>query len=141
VSDINNAVDVINRSFDGGRFVLGYYNTQQSCTTLSSAAAVSSASVSVNNQSFTIAKLSVKAYPNPYTSIINFSLVSPVSGKATLEVYNMLGQKLAVVYSGSVDAGIERTVNYNVPAGNRVQLMYKLTVGDQSYHGMLIPVK
>ncbi len=31
-ADISNAVDIINNSFDEGRFFLGYFATQQSCT-------------------------------------------------------------------------------------------------------------
>jgi len=139
ISDINNAVDVVNKSFDGGRFVLGYYATQQSCSTLAAAAIVSS--VSVGTQSITVSKLSVKTYPNPYSSAVNFSIVSPVSGKAVLEAYNMLGQRVAIIFNGNVDAGIQNNFKYNVPAANRVPLMYKLTIGGQTFRGTLIPAR
>jgi len=83
----------------------------------------------------------IKAYPNPYMNQINFSIKSPVSGKATLEVYSILGQKLAIVYDGKVDAGIEQRVIYNVPAANRVTMMYRLTIGNRTYWSTVIPVK
>src|SRR4029079_16732216 len=41
--------------------------------------------------------LSVSAYPNPVTEKVKFSIVSPVSGKATLDIYNVMGQKLQTV--------------------------------------------
>jgi hypothetical protein len=134
-ADINNAVDVINRSFDGGRFFLGYYTTQQSCSTLSYS--IASARANTN----TIGELTVKAYPNPYQDKVNFIFTSPVSGTALLEVYDMLGNKLAIVYQGKVDAGVEHTILYNVPAGDRVTLIYKLSVGDKTSHAMLLPGK
>jgi len=86
-------------------------------------------------------KAVVKAYPNPYLNQINFVIKSPVSGKAMLEMYNVLGQKLAIVYDGKVDAGIEQRVTYNVPAVNRVTMMYKLTIGNKTYWSTVIPVK
>ncbi len=138
LSDVNNAVDVINRSFDGGRFFIGYYTTQQSCSTLSSS---SIASISVSNPGTTVSNLSVKAYPNPYTSSVDFRFVSPVSGKATLEIYSLLGQRLAIIDKGKIDAGIESSFTYNVPVSNRVPMMYKVIVGTQTFRGTLIPAK
>jgi hypothetical protein len=134
LSDINNAIDVINNSFDGGRFFLGYYTTQQSCSTLPSSAI---ASVLPN----TSKQLSVKAYPNPFLTTVNFNFTSPVSGKAVLEAYDLLGKKLAVVYSGDVKAGAVISVKYNVPAGRTGPVIYKLNVGDKGTHGTLIPLK
>jgi len=85
--------------------------------------------------------LQVKTYPNPYASLINFNVVSPVSGKASIEIYDLMGKRLAIVYQGNVDAGITNSIQYNVPAGNRVPLMYKVTVGDKSMKGMILPQK
>jgi hypothetical protein len=137
LSDITNAIDAINKSFDGGRFFLGYYTTAQTCSTISS----SIASVSVNRNSGAVSQLNVKAYPNPFRDAVNFTFTSPVSGKALLEVYDMLGNKLGIVYQGNVDAGVQQMISYNVPAGSRVPMMYKLTVGDKTAHSLLIPEK
>ena len=84
-------------------------------------------------------KGSIKAYPNPYKSEINFQFKSPVSGMAVLEIYDLLGQKLAVAFKGEVKAQAVNTTKYYVPAGNRVQLMYNLTIGEQIFHGLLLP--
>jgi len=85
--------------------------------------------------------IQVKTYPNPYTSSIKFQFTSPLSGTATLEAFDLMGKKIAVIYHGKVDAGIERMVTFNVPAGNRVPMMYKLTVDGQSVRGMLLPTR
>jgi len=86
-------------------------------------------------------ELRVNAYPNPFKDKVSFKFTSPVSGKAVLEAYDLMGRKLAVIYQGTVDAGVERMVTYNVPAGTRVAMMYRLTVGDKSYHAMIMPEK
>jgi hypothetical protein len=138
LSDITNAIDAINKSFDGGRFFLGFYTTAQTCSTISSAVA---SSISVNRNSASVTQLTVKAYPNPFQNKVNFTFTSPVSGTAVLEVYDLLGNKLAIVYQGKVDAGAQRTISYNVPAGSKVPMMYRITVGDKTSHALLIPAK
>jgi hypothetical protein len=101
----------------------------------SASASIAKTGVDISNS------LQVKTYPNPFRGIVNFNVVSPVSGKAVIEVYDLLGKKLAIVYQGNIDAGIARSIQYNVPAGNRVPLMYIITVGDKSTKGMILPEK
>jgi hypothetical protein len=86
-------------------------------------------------------EISVRAYPNPYFGEVNFSIVSPVSGKATLQLYDLIGRKLAVVFDGKVDAGASYTFKYKVPASNQVTLVYNFTVGNKTYHGIVVPRK
>jgi hypothetical protein len=138
LSDINDAVNVINNSFDGGKYFLGYFASQQSCSTLSSASVAAAIAINVKP---TTSELSIKAYPNPFRQEVNFAFTSPVSGKAFLETYDLVGKKMATVFEGQVQSGSAYTVKYNVPAGSRVPMMYKLTIGDKSYHGMLLPQK
>jgi hypothetical protein len=83
--------------------------------------------------------LKVNAFPNPYHDDITFQFVSSKSGKAGLEVYDIIGRRLAIVYQGNVSAGSQITVKYKVPASSRAPIVYKLSVGDQSARGMLLP--
>jgi hypothetical protein len=83
--------------------------------------------------------LSVSAYPNPYNSEVNFHFVSPVSGQASLEVYDVVGRRLSVVFSGRVDANIARTATYKVPALLRIPLFYRLTVDGKTVVGKVLP--
>src|SRR5205814_7753579 len=53
----------------------------------------------------TEAQTTVKAYPNPFSDKINFVVSTPVSGKGSLEVYNMMGQRVKTVYQGFISAG------------------------------------
>jgi hypothetical protein len=107
------------------------------CGALSKLPRNGSAPVTAN--SLKVADLFVKAYPNPYGSAINFNIVSPVSGKANLEIFDYVGRRLAIVYSGSVTAGAPMTVRFNVPSYSRVPMIYKLSVGKLSVHGKLSP--
>jgi zona occludens toxin (predicted ATPase) len=85
--------------------------------------------------------LKVSAYPNPYTNVVNFQFASPKTGKAVLEVYDLLGRKIAVVYQGNVNANVPVQAKLNVPALSRVPLVYKLTVNDKAVRGSILPDK
>jgi hypothetical protein len=85
--------------------------------------------------------LKVSAYPNPYTNVVNFQFASPKTGKAVLEVYDLLGRKIAVVYQGNVNANVPVRAKLNVPALSRVPLVYKLTVNDKAVRGSILPDK
>ena len=80
----------------------------------------------------------VKALPNPFTEKVRFNLVSGVSGIATLEIHNTLGQKVAVVYQGYLQAGRELSKEFYVPVKDRGALLYTFRVGDQKVTGKLI---
>jgi hypothetical protein len=137
LTDINNAIDVINNAFNGGRFSLGYFPTQQSCTTLPASNAMSVPVAENNVQS----KPLISAYPNPFNDQVRFVIQSPVSGKAKLEVFDMLGQKLKTVFDGSVFGGMKQVIEFNVPAENRTNLIYIFRVNDQQVVGKLINIK
>ncbi|MGE5520771.1 MAG: hypothetical protein ACM3VS_12645 [Candidatus Dadabacteria bacterium] len=85
--------------------------------------------------------LVVNAFPNPYSNNIIFNFASPVSGHALLEAYDLIGRKVAVIFEGNVDAGVEKTVNYKIPALKRIPIVYRLNVGDKSAMGKLLPVQ
>jgi hypothetical protein len=44
------------------------------------------------------------AYPNPFNPVTTMTLTMPVSGEITVEVYNVLGQIVATLVSGYMDA-------------------------------------
>ena len=83
----------------------------------------------------------VKSLPNPYTDKVRFNITSGISGLAILEIHNVLGQKVAVVYQGYVQAGRELTKEFYVPSKDRNTLIYTFRVGDQKVSGKLVPVR
>ena len=79
----------------------------------------------------------VTAYPNPFSDRVKFVVTSAVSGKGSLEVYNMLGQKVKSVYQGNIIAG-NQTFELNLPSSARSNLIYVLTIGDKRVTGKLL---
>ena len=77
----------------------------------------------------------------PFGSEVNFEFKSGITGHATLELFDVLGHKLAVVYSGDVNAQVPYSVSYKVPAGYKVSMIYKLAIGKEVLHGILLPEK
>ncbi|MEJ7677391.1 MAG: hypothetical protein WKG06_05855 [Segetibacter sp.] len=85
-----------------------------------------------------VSTLSVKVSPNPYSDKVRFVIESPVSGQGSLDVYNLLGQKLQNVYQGHINAGRSQTIDFNVPASMRTHLIYTLSVGGRRVSGRIL---
>lgn len=96
--------------------------------------AAASQKVAATGQS---AALQVKAYPNPFSNRVNFRILSPVSGKARLEIYTLSGQRLAVVFEEKVDAGIARDIQYTAPFSASTMLIYKISIGNNTASGKI----
>jgi hypothetical protein len=82
--------------------------------------------------------LNVTTYPNPFRDRVKFVFTSPVSGHATLEVYNMVGQKVQTLYNGELKAGVTQMADYRSPLNVNQSLIYKFRVGDKMVTGKLI---
>ena len=61
------------------------------------------------------------AYPNPFNPTTTMELSMPLAGDITVEVYNMLGQSVATLTSGYMEAG---TYNLTWDAANAASGMY-----------------
>jgi len=136
LSDINSAVDAINNLFDGCRNFTGY--TPSCSTTTAPALSITAPSVQAAPDEAT---LTINAAPNPFKDRVKFVINSGVSGQASLEVFNLLGQKTGVVYQGFISAGETRTIDYTVPSVHRTSLIYRFKVGDRQVFGKLINAK
>ncbi|MGN6804024.1 MAG: hypothetical protein ACTHJN_19150 [Ginsengibacter sp.] len=103
-----------------------------------------STSSTIQNQPVVLEKAvtDVKAVPNPYNNIIRFSLQSDVSGQGSLELYNLLGQKVKTVYQGFIQKGFKQNIDYTVPGSlNHSNLIYLFKVGNERKSGILIGAK
>ncbi len=58
-------------------------------------------------------------YPNPFNPVTNIEYSVPQRSKVTLKVYNMLGQEIATLYNGILDAGTYRSIfnGSSLPSG------------------------
>ena len=135
LSNINSAVDAINNVFDGCKSFSGYFPTCPYTTTVKTAVRVA------EERSGNTGALKVSTFPNPFRDRVRFVIESPVSGQATLELYNMLGQKMRMIYRGNVSAGVSQVVEYDVPMVNQGNLLYILRVNDKQVDGKLFHIK
>ncbi len=83
----------------------------------------------------------VSLAPNPAIDNTTFSFVPSSKGKSTLEIMSMTGAKVADVFVGTVEAGVEYKVTYNVSQLATGMYMYRLTNGDHTEVGRLIVSK
>jgi len=62
---------------------------------------------------------------------------SPEAGQISLEVFNVIGQKVKTVYLGHIVTGLQ-SFELNVPEGLRSTLIYRFTVNGKQFTGKLI---
>ena len=140
-SDVNDAVDAINESFDEGRRFLDYYSVKQTCELLFPAPIILSPVTMITNSTepVSVSAITVTAYPNPYTDNVSFVIDSKLSGQCSLDVYNMSGQKIKTIFQGHIVAGKQR-FSLNLPVQQHTNLFYVFRVGDQRVAGKLLHV-
>jgi hypothetical protein len=129
-------------SVTGTNNLSGCVSSANTCGSTTSARKMSTTST-LPVQSITIEEPLTKviAAPNPFGDMIKFSLQSAVSGEGTLELYNILGQKVKTVFQGYVQKGQIKTIDYSVPGGQHANLIYLFKVGNERKSGILIGVK
>ena len=70
-----------------------------------------------------------KAYPNPFNPSTSISIHIPSSDFVNVNVYNVMGQKVATLYNGSMAAG-SHTITWN--ASNMTSGMYFIRTESKS---------
>ncbi|MGI8583649.1 MAG: beta strand repeat-containing protein, partial [Chitinophagaceae bacterium] len=85
-------------------------------------------------------RVSVVASPNPFDENINFAIQSGLAGPATLDLYTVLGQKIATVFNGNLRVGTT-VVKYFVPGGQKINLVYVLNFYGDKLSGKLINLR
>ena len=73
-------------------------------------------------------------YPNPFNPTTEISFSLPTSMNATLDIYNVLGQRVIVLYDGHLEAG-EYLIQWNATDQNGARVssgiyFYRLTTRD-----------
>ena len=54
-----------------------------------------------------------KAYPNPFNPTTNLELAIPEAGYVSVKVYNLVGQEVATLVDGMMDANPNYTFQWN----------------------------
>ena len=68
-------------------------------------------------------------YPNPFNPVTDIAFAVPVACDVTLEVFNVLGQKVATLLDGRFDAG-EHSVTWDATAQSSGVYLYRLTASE-----------
>lgn len=82
-------------------------------------------------------QLTVEAFPNPFTDQVRFVIKSPEAGYGSLDVMNMLGQKVKTVFQGQVNAGMQ-SFEMSLPQNRYSTLFYIVRVNGRQVSGKLI---
>lgn len=70
-------------------------------------------------------------YPNPFNPSTQIGFAVPNTGRATLRVYNALGQQVAVLFDGMAEAGRQYTLSFQAGALSAGTYIYTLEVGGE----------
>ena len=124
LESIAGVVDAINNAFDGCRAFVSFSASCPSSNRMTTTPIESSVVVTTS--------------PNPYSDRIRFVITSKVSGQASLEVYNLTGQKVATPFRGYINAGRAQSVEYSVPSSSRGNLVYRVVVKDKFVSGKVL---
>jgi len=80
---------------------------------------------------------SVRAYPNPFDHSVNFVINVPHQGEGSLELVNMLGQRVQTVYKGKFASGTN-TFEAKLSERQSRMLIYVLNIGSEKLTGKLL---
>ncbi|MBD3232931.1 MAG: T9SS type A sorting domain-containing protein [candidate division Zixibacteria bacterium] len=79
-------------------------------------------------------------HPNPFNSATQITLNLPNDSDITLEVYNLLGQKVATLNDGFRKAG-KHSLSWDASGHSSGVYLYKLTAGDEAITGRMTLLK
>lgn len=82
----------------------------------------------------------IKAFPNPFNDRVRFVVSTPEAGTGSLEVHNMLGQKVKTVFQGRFNAGTQ-SFEMQVPNNQQSTLIYVLRINGKQVSGKMLQVK
>jgi hypothetical protein len=85
--------------------------------------------------------LLINNYPNPFNPTTNVTFTVPVTGNATVRVYNALGQTVATLFDGVAAAGEVHRTTFNASHLAGGVYFARLTSGNQSQMRKLVVVK
>jgi hypothetical protein len=152
LKDIEEAVEAINEAFHEGRYFIGWSDRNVNCAnywyykwTAAFYQWYGGGYGSGINTDDAVAKAlpeitatEVKAFPNPFVDRVNFQIKAKADGQVLVEVYNVAGQRLEMLYNGSLRKGETKNLVYLPRMGGTETIIYKVTANGSTYSGKLI---
>jgi hypothetical protein len=81
--------------------------------------------------------ITVQTIPNPFNDKVRFVVTAPEAGYGTLDVMNMLGQKVKTVFQGQIHAG-GQSFEMVLPKSRNATLFYILKLNGKQVTGKLV---
>ncbi len=153
LKDIEQAVVAINEAFNEGRYFIGWSDREVNCANYwyyKWTAAFyqwygGGYGYGINTDESLAAKTQpeitateVKAFPNPFVDRVNFQVKANADGPVLVEVFNTAGQRLELLYTGSMRKGETKNLVYVPKTGGTETIIYKVTTNSASFSGKLI---
>ena len=91
----------------------------------------------VDRKKIVVDNLIVEAFPNPFNDKVRFVITSPEAGYGSLDVMNMLGQKVKTVFQGRLNAGTQN-FEMSLPQSRFSTLFYILRMNGKQVTGKLV---
>jgi len=83
--------------------------------------------------------IEVLAMPNPFTTATELVLTGDmVDGPTTIEIYSATGQRIAVLFNGTLDAAEEHRFRWDASGQAQGMYLYRVTNGEQVLTGRLL---
>jgi hypothetical protein len=111
------------------------------CSALGRIVVRASRTAPVSGPDLSVSGLTVNAYPNPFKDHVRFVISSRISGQGSLEIYNMLGQRIQTVYNGNIVADRSQVVEYKVSQAIHGGLIYIFKQGGKQVTGKLLNIE
>ncbi len=139
VSNLNGALTAINEGYHGGTLSSGYL--VDPCCDLAEKGRFEPGAPRFDDGSQTGQVVSVlKATPNPFNPSTQIAFNLTDAGLATLKVYNLMGQEVAVLASGNLAAGMHH-VAFNGAALPSGLYIYRLEANGQMRQAKMLLLK
>lgn len=112
LSEINQAVDAINRGFDNCRYLV---------------TSVVARLGQGQQEEFNPATINMTAYPNPFSGTVNFEFSSSSTEQLVLEVYNAKGERITTLFDQYVNENHTYKVQWDATELSKGIYFYRLT--------------
>jgi len=104
LSNVTHAIAAINKGFNRCRLLDGFSSRKDA-----------EAGVVVEDEEY-----GLKVYPNPASDMCHINFTSPEDGKTTIELYNIMGERVNVLFEEPTEEDLQYSVDFNTysyPAG------------------------
>lgn len=80
----------------------------------------------------------LRTYPNPFSDNLNIEFTLPEDSKVKLEVFNVAGQRLSLLFEGEVKGNELHKVEFTPAASCDCMIVYRLQTEQGTYYGKAV---